>query len=240
MIVKLTEAIFAYSLYWKVIYINAKSYFVMANIIHWILPKEQKFFHMLREQSLNVINGAEEFKAFIEKYDKLNDNERIEFVKKLKAIEAKGDELAHNIIGILDKTFITPIDKEDIHELSMLLDDIIDFIHETAEKLVIFNINKVDRYIIDLTNVVLSIMKIIDYGFMEIEKLKSMNQFYVDVHTLENKGDDLHRDALARLFDKSNAIDIIKYKEIYELLERIIDGCEDIANLIESVVVKHA
>ena len=83
-------------------------------------------------------------------------------------------------------------------------------------------------------------MKKIDYGVMEIEKLRNMKQFYIDVHTLENKGDDIYRDALAKLFDKENAIEIIKYKEIYELLEKTIDGCEAIANVIESVVVKHA
>ena len=212
----------------------------MANIVQWLLPKEQKFFHMLKEQSSNAFKGAEELKNFVDSYNTLSDSDKRDFVKKLKNIETKGDELTHNITGILDKTFITPIDKEDIHNLSMLLDDIIDIIHGTAERLVIFKISKVDRYIKELANVVLSIVKKIDYGIMEVEKLKNMNQFYVDVHTLENRGDDIYRDALANLFDKDDAIGIIKYKEIYELLEKTIDGCEAIANVIESVVVKHA
>lgn len=212
----------------------------MANLVQWLLPKEEKFFHMLKEQSSNALNGAEELKKFVDKYNLLNDPEKKDFIKILKGIETKGDELTHNITGILDKTFITPIDKEDIHKLAMLLDDIIDIIHGTAERLVIYKISKVDDYIKELANVVLSIVKKIDYGIMEIEKLKNMKQFYVDVHTLENRGDDIYRDALVKLFDKDDAIEIIKYKEIYELLEKTIDGCESIANVIESIVVKHA
>lgn len=148
--------------------------------------------------------------------------------------------MTHNIIGTLDKTFITPIDKEDIHRLATLLDDVIDFIYATSLRLVIFKIKFIDSHIKNLTEIILEIVKKIDNSILEISKLQNMSQFYVDVHTLENKGDDIYHTAIAKLFDKKDPIEIIKYKEIYEFLENITDKCEDIANVIESIVVKHA
>ena len=212
----------------------------MTNIIQWLLPKEEKFFDMLREQASNVVDGANEFKRLIDDYNKINDSERKNFAKWIQDIEHKGDNLTHNIIGILDKTFITPIDKEDIYRLAMLLDDVIDAIYHTSERLIIFKISKIDIHIKNLTHVVLEITKKMDIGIAEISKLKDMNQFYIEVHTLENKGDNLYRAALAEMFNKRNPIEIIKYKDIYDFLENIADKCEDIANVIESIVVKHA
>jgi len=212
----------------------------MANIIQWFLPKDQKFFDMLKEQSSNVVKGANEFNDLIYNYNKISYSKKRDSTRKIKNIEHRGDELSHGIIGILDTTFITPIDKEDIHQLTILLDDVIDLIDATSERIFIFKISKIDSYIKNLTTIVLEIVKRIDEGILELSKLKNMNQFYIDVHTLENKGDDLYRAALAKLFDKKDVIDIIKYKEIYELLENIMDKCEVIANVVESIVVKHA
>jgi len=212
----------------------------MANIVQWLLPKEQKFFDMLKEQSSNALDGAKSLKSLVDNYDRLEDLDKIECIKKIKSIEHKGDELAHEIIGILNKTFVTPIDKEDIHNLAMLLDDVIDLVHVAAERFVIFRIEKVDGYIKKLTEIALDIINRIDEGILEVSKLKNMREFYIDVHTLENKGDDVFRAALVQLFDKKDVVDIIKYKEIYELLENVIDKCEHIANVIESIVVKHA
>ena len=212
----------------------------MTNILHWLLPKEDKFFDMLKEQASNVIDGAYEFKNMINNYDDISNSKRIILVKKIKDIESKGDDLTHMIISDLDKTFITPIDKEDIHRLVNLLDDVIDLIYTASMRLIIFKIDKIDSYIMDLTVIVEEVVKKIKFGIGEISKLKNMNEFYVDIHTLENKGDDIYHNALAKMFDKKDAIEIIKYREIYGFLEDIIDKCEDIANVMESIVVKHA
>ena len=212
----------------------------MTNILHWLLPKEDKFFDMLKEQASNVIDGAYEFKNLINNYDDISNSKRIILVKKIKDIESKGDDLTHKIISDLDKTFITPIDKEDIHRLVNLLDDVIDLIYTASMRLIIFKIDKIDSYIMDLTVIVEEIVKKIKLGIGEISKLKNMNEFYVDIHTLENKGDDIYHNALAKMFDKKDVIEIIKYREIYGFLEDIIDKCEDIANVMESIVVKHA
>jgi len=212
----------------------------MANIVNWLLPKEQKFFHMLKDQSSNAVDGAKKLKDLIYNYDRLDNSDKIAYVKKIKDIEHKGDELSHRIIGILDKTFITPIDKEDIHNLAMLLDDVVDLINVTSQRFVIFRIDKVDRYIKKMAEIVLEIVNRTDEGILEVSKLRNMKKYYIDVHTLENKGDDVFHAALVQLFDKKEVLDIIKYKEIYELLEKVIDKCEVIANVIESIVVKHA
>ena len=212
----------------------------MANLVNWLLPKEKKFFLMLKDQASNVVDGAIEFKNLIDNYNSLSDVKRKELVKKIKDIESKGDNIVHNIIGSLDKTFITPIDKEDIHRLSMLLDDVIDFIYATSIRLTIFKINRIDDNIRKLADIILETVKKIELGVIGVSKLKSMNRFYIDIHTLENKADDIYHEALGDLFNKKDPIEIIKYREIYEYLENITDRCEDIANVIESIVVKHA
>ena|SRR3989338_2048143 len=112
----------------------------MANIVHWLLPKEEKFFHMLKEQSSNVVDGANKFKELVDNYNRFSYSKKKVFVKKIEEIEAKGDEVTHKILGELDKTFITPIDKEDIHRLAVLLDDVIDLIDKTASRFIIFKI----------------------------------------------------------------------------------------------------
>ena len=212
----------------------------MANLVNWLLPKEKKFFLMLKDQASNVVDGASEFKNLIDNYNSLSDVKRKELVKKIKEIESKGDNIVHNIIGSLDKAFITPIDKEDIHRLSMLLDDAIDFIYATSIRLTIFKINRIDDHIRKLADIILETVKKIELGVIGVSKLKSMNRFYIDIHTLENKADDIYHEALGDLFNKKDPIEIIKYREIYEYLENITDRCEDIANVIESIVVKHA
>ena len=212
----------------------------MTNLVNWLLPKEKKFFLMLKDQASNVVEVASEFKNLIDNYNSLSDVKRKELVKKIKEIESKGDNIVHNIIGSLDKAFITPIDKEDIHRLSMLLDDAIDFIYATSIRLTIFKISRINDHIRKLSDIILETVKKIELGVIGVSKLKSMNRFYIDIHTLENKADDIYHEALGDLFNKKDPIEIIKYREIYEYLENITDRCEDIANVIESIVVKHA
>ncbi|MBI2522785.1 DUF47 family protein [Candidatus Woesearchaeota archaeon] len=106
----------------------------MADLIHWLLPKEKQFFLMLREQASNVVDGANEFKSMIDNYNKLSEAERRSTIERIKGIENKGDNITHDIIRNLDKAFITPIDKEDIYKLATLLDDIIDLINATSIK----------------------------------------------------------------------------------------------------------
>jgi len=212
----------------------------MTNLFNWLLPKEKKFFLMLKRQASNVVASANKFKELIDNYNNLNETEKRNFIKSIKELESIGDNITHDIIGSLDKTFVTPIDKEDIHNLASLLDDVIDLIYAASIRLKIFKIKTVDAHMKSSAEVIQDTVKKIELGVIGVSKLRSMNRFYIDIHTLENKADDLYHTALEDLFDKKNQIDIIKYKEIYEFLENITDKCEDIANVIESIVVKHA
>ena len=212
----------------------------MANLIKWLLPKEKQFFLMLIEQASNVLEGANEFKRLIDNYNNLSDAEKKSAAEKIKDIENRGDNITHEIMGNLDKAFITPIDKEDISRMATLLDDIIDLINATSIRLVIFKIGKVDSHITALAAVVQDIVRRVYYGVIGVSKLKNLNRFYIDAHTLENKADDAYHLALENLLEKKNAVEIIKYREIYEYLENITDKCEDVANVIESIVMKHA
>ena len=142
----------------------------------------------------------------IDNYNNLSDAEKKSTAEKIKDIENRGDNITHEIMGNLDKAFITPIDKEDISRMATLLDDIIDLINATSIRLVIFKIGKVDSHITALAAVVQDIVRRVYYGVIGVSKLKNLNRFYIDAHTLEN----------------------------------IIDECEDVANVIESIVMKHA
>ena len=209
----------------------------MANLVNWLLPKEKKFFLMLKDQASNVVDGASEFKNLIDNYNSLSDVKRKELVKKIKEIESKGDNIVHNIIGSLDKAFITPIDKEDIHRLSMLLDDAIDFIYATSIRLTIFKINRIDDHIRKLADIILETVKKIELGVIGVSKLKSMNRFYIDIHTLENKADDIYHEALGDLFNKKDPIENqLAYKianHVYDMAKLSVGGLdqEQIINL---------
>ena len=213
----------------------------MANMIQWFMPKELKFFDMLKEQSENAVNAAKELKSLIQHFPKLSYESKKIASKNIKRIEENGDDITHNILAALDKTFITPIDKEDIHHMARLLDDVIDLIEAVSARIVLFNIEKVDIYIKQLVEVVVNIANEIDGGIYNLKNLRRMEEWYVKVHSLENQSDDIYHEALFRLFNNNKStLYIIKYKEIYELLEQVTNKCEDVANLIESIVVKHA
>lgn len=213
----------------------------MANIMHWLVPKEEKFFEMLTEQSENILEGAKELKNFVDNYEKLEKGERNDKVQTIKGIEHKGDEITHKIIDNLNKTFITPIDKEDIHQMAVLLDDVIDLINAVALSFVLFGIERIDNYISKLADITFNVATELNKSISDLRKLKDMNEHYVKIHSLENEADDVYHEALSELFHYyKNSIDIIKYKEIYELLEEITDKCEEVTHVIENIVVKHA
>ena len=213
----------------------------MANFLKFFIPQEEKFFDLLAEQSANALKGAEELKDFVANYSKLNKEDRKARAKVMKALEDKGDEITHSIIDKLNKTFITPIDKEDIHEMAILLDDIIDLIEAVALRFSLLGIEKIDVHITKLVDIILKAVIEINSSVTGLRKLKDMHEHYVRIQTLENEADDVYHNALDELFHfYKDAIDIIKYKEIYELLEKVTDKCEDITHIMESIVVKHA
>ncbi|HLC62445.1 MAG TPA: DUF47 family protein [Candidatus Nanoarchaeia archaeon] len=213
----------------------------MKRIMNWLVPKEEKFFELLAKQSENALKAAEELKEFVRDYEKSSRSERKSKSNSMKSIERKGDEIAHDIMEKLDTTFITPIDKEDIHRMTVLLDDVVDLIDTATLRFVILGIERIDNHIIKLVSVTHQSVEELNKAVADLKKLKHVKEHYVKIHSLENEADEVYYNALSELFHFfKNPIDIIKYKEVYELLEGVTDKCEDVANVIESIVIKHA
>ncbi len=204
-----------------------------------LIPKEEKFFDMFRAQAANVVEGAQLLKEFLENYTDV-DQKRM----KIEKCESAGDEIAHRILEKLNTTFITPMDREDIHALTAALDDILDLINATSQRLHLYGVKHVTDDARLLANVILRASEETEALVSSMEDLrnvKNMKSRWIEVNRLENEGDKISRKAIAGLFmNEKDPIEVIKWKELYEHLETAIDKCEDAANIVEAVVLKNA
>jgi predicted phosphate transport protein (TIGR00153 family) len=159
---------------------------------------------------------------------------------RIKDLEHKGDELTHQVIDELNKTFITPIDREDIHDLCAALDDVLDLIDSTATRLVLFRITEPIRSVPEMSAVLLSQAMEIGAAVSNLQDNDHVVERCIEINRLENDGDRLFQSAIASLFEEvKDPIDVIKRKEIIETLETATDKAEDVANVLESIVVKN-
>ena len=205
-----------------------------------LLPREVKFYEMFYEQAEAAVEAAQFLVDLIRDFTDLNMK-----VMMMNKIEHKADEIAHRIAEKLNLTFITPLDQEDIHGLASALDDIVDYIDATVERMVLYKINQPTEDIANLATILLCATKETRAAVSELGTFKknprSMKQCWIEINRIENQGDSASRAALAKLFEtETNAIEIIKWKEIYEHVETAIDKCEDVANILEQIVLKHS
>lgn len=204
-----------------------------------LMPREEKFFEMFVQQAENVLVGAHQLKDLLENYTDV-DQKRLMIEK----TESHGDEIAHSILEKLNTTFITPMDREDIHALTSALDDILDLIHATAMRLHLYRVNTVTPEAGQLANIILRASEETLALIRDLDKMKKpkhMKERWIEVNRLENEGDVVSRAAIAGLFDnETNPIEVIKWKELYEHLETAIDKCEDAVNIVEAVCLKNA
>lgn len=206
-------------------------------ILSWLIPQEKHFFDMIEAESKNVLAGVNALVDMLEHYEDI-DKKR----EKIKQIENEGDKMVHNIFSELNKTFITPIDREDISKLTSSLDDILDNLEAVAERLVIYKIEKPPKYMLEFAQTLQKTAHNVNEGINLLRNFKEATQiraFCKEVNTLENQGDILLRKATAELFNKKDAIEIIKIKELYDDLESAIDRCEDVADVIGDILVKY-
>ena len=158
----------------------------------------------------------------------------------VREVEHKCDFLTHEIIQRLNKTFVTPIDREDIHSLARALDDVMDAIDDVAALIPLYRIQKIRAGGRELTQLITAQTGAVRLAVESLEKRTNVMQHAVEINRLENDADRLHKTAVGRLFDEEqDPIAVMKWKEIFDLLERATDRCEDVANLLENVVVKH-
>lgn len=208
-----------------------------------LFPKETDFFELFDRAAMNVSKGASLLVSLMENCDKEDCETFDATVKEIYEVEQEGDMLTHDIMKKLHKTFITPIDREDLYALASRLDDVIDLIWSAVDRMSVFKIRETTPPAVSMSRDILYTTEIINKA---IGKLKEKNyshvqEYCIEINRMENRIDREFRDALGQLFvDDKDAIYIIKWKEIYELLEDASDRCEDVANILEAIVLKHA
>lgn len=200
------------------------------------IPREEKFFDMFVDDAANVLAAARVLEEFFASYD-----QRERLASELREAEHRGDVISHEIGNKLEQTFVTPFDREDVHHLISRLDDILDFIEEVADTCILY---KIDRPTDTAREQAAIIVAQCEQLLRALEKFRTFNdiaQHWIEVHRLENEGDRIGRRAVADLFANGEApLEVIKWKDVYGLLEEAIDACEDAANVIERIVVKNA
>jgi predicted phosphate transport protein (TIGR00153 family) len=202
------------------------------------IPKDQKFFDHFEELANTIEKGSQLF------LDILNNFEHSEAkLSTLKELEHEADQVTHIIYAKLHKTFITPLDREDIHALANRMDSILDIIEGTAVRMYLYGMKKPGKEIVELAlilNNAIEVVKRVIYGLRDMKNPKMIIDACVEIHTIENQGDYLLHQCIARLFqNEKDPFELIKMKEVYELVEEAIDTCEDVTNVVEGIVLKH-
>ena len=202
-----------------------------------LIPREKIFFQLLEEESKNVLAGAVAFSELIQNFDRLADKRN-----KIKDIEHHGDEIVHSIYDRLVKTFITPIDREDISKLASLYDDVLDYIYAVVNRLYLYEVDLATEPMRRFADLVLKSVREIDFAFASIQKIKAseIEARCNEVDTLENEADVVLNESVASLFKTNDAISIIKMKEVYELMETITDKCEDVVQVIRDIILEYS
>jgi predicted phosphate transport protein (TIGR00153 family) len=200
------------------------------------IPREERFFDMFVEDAANVLAAARHLEEMLRTYQDVEQR-----AKEIYAMEHHGDELSHEIGKRLNTTFITPFDREDIHGLISGLDDILDLIEEVADTFILYNVAAPTPTAISQAAIITRQCELIHEALAKLRGFQGLETYWIEIHRLENEGDRIARAAVASLFDeKVKAIDMVKWKDIYRLLESCIDKCEDVADIIEKICVKHA
>jgi len=204
-----------------------------------LMPKEKKFFALFEQGTQNAVKIAQQLKDMVYIWE--NIKERVGVITDL---EHQGDAITHRIFDQLHRSFITPFDREDIALLAHSLDDVADFIHAAADAMFLYRVKRPTNRAKELVDIVVQAVVEVERGVSEMHDhigRKNLLKRCVEINRLENIGDSVYRSAMAELFDNSADISsLIKWREIYNHMESVIDRCEDIANILEGVAIKYA
>jgi predicted phosphate transport protein (TIGR00153 family) len=208
----------------------------MPGFLQRFMPRDGDFFVLFQKQAENIVSGAQAFVSMLEHYTGVPEQVQI-----IKAIEHNGDEITHQIFRKLNQTFITPFDREDIHELCSTMDDVIDLVDAAASRFVLYRVNKVRTGTIELCKVLAAATVELKEAIYAMESPDKALHRVIEINRLENESDRICRTLIAQLFEEEkNSVEIIKWKEIFEVIETAVDKCEDVSNVIESVILKNA
>jgi predicted phosphate transport protein (TIGR00153 family) len=204
-----------------------------------LIPKEKKFFVLFEQGTQNAVKIAQQLKDMLSIWE--NVKERVGVINDL---EHQGDAITHQIFDQLHRSIITPFDREDIALLAHSLDDVADFIHAAADAMLLYKIERPTNRARELADIVVQAVAEVEKAVSEVHDRIGRKQLLkrcVEINRLENLGDIVYRSAMAELFDDSaNYATLIKWREIYNHMESVIDRCEDIANILEGVAIKYA
>ena len=203
------------------------------------IPKEEKFFELFDAQAAHNVQAATMFRELVSAW-----NPKSDAFRKLQDIEHEADITAHEIYDKLNRTFITPFDREDIHLLASELDDVVDIVQSVASRMQLYHIDTVKADVEPLAEVLQLAAENMAKAISELknpEKSRRIQDYCIEINRLENAGDRALEQAISRLFEgKPEPLEVIKWKEIYEGIEAAIDKCEDVAHMIEAILVKNA
>lgn len=204
-----------------------------------ILPKEGKFFELFEAQAQHNVEAAKLFQELVKNWSLDSD-----LFHRLQDIEHEADITTHEIFDRLNRTFITPFDREDIHALGSELDDVVDIVQSVASRMQLYHVDRTNEQLVLLVSIVVDATENMRKAIGELrksEKSRRIQDYCIEINRLENAGDRALEQALSKLFEGTpDPLYVIKWKEIYEGIEAAIDKCEDVANTIESILVKQA
>jgi uncharacterized protein len=203
-----------------------------------LLPKEPVFFDLFEGLAQHVVNAAEHLRTLTKQFPEISGP-----LQHIREEEHAADQLAHSALERLDRTFITPFDREDIHTLIGELDDIVDSIDALAKRIPLFHIKRMEEGFVKQAELLVESTTVLRDAVQRLRKdrkLESLSKQLIEIHHKESIGDDNHHAAMSRLFDGStDPLEVIKWKELYDYIETAIDGCEDVGNTLERIVLKN-
>ena len=208
----------------------------MPRLAQLFAPKEREFFDLFEEAGGNIQRAAGLLEDLLVDYP-----DRADLSRDIVICEQEGDRITHDVHQRLNSTFVTPIDREDIYALASALDDIVDFIEETADFLSLYRIEAPMDKATEMARILHQASRAVAGAIPRLRSFKDIRHYTVEINRLENDGDRVVREAIAALFDHGiDPMVVIRWKDIYERLEQAIDACETTANILEGIVIKNA
>ena len=201
-----------------------------------LTPQRREFFDLLAAASGNAVDIARLLLELLERFP----TDGAELVGRIKSHEHKGDDVTREVVGLLNRTFVTPFDRDDIYRLAMALDDVCDFVDDAADHLDSYGVEQVPRHAHEQADVILRAAIKLDEAVRRLDGFKDSTTQLQELQELEDEGDRLVRDGVAELFhSETDPIAVIRWKDIHERLEDAIDACENAADVLEAILVKN-
>jgi predicted phosphate transport protein (TIGR00153 family) len=203
-----------------------------------LLPKDTVFFDLFEGLATHAVSCSEHLRKMAVAWPRIEDE-----VQRIRQEEHQADDLAHQALERLDRTFITPFDREDIHTLVNELDNVIDMVDALAKRFTLYHVKGVDPLFVKQTEVLVRATATLAEAVKRLRKSRKLSELsdkLIEIHRLESEGDDNHHAAMSKLFNgELEPLEVMKWKEFYEYVENAIDGCEDVGNTLERIVLKN-